>query len=309
VVAAVLEWELNMIRIANAPCSWGVIENLEGERGNYVRVLDEIRDTGYVGTELGDWGFMPTDPTILTRELNTRGLSLLASWVGARLYDPDYHEAGEKAAVRTALLLAEAGDASNLIVLGDDHSTVPIRHEKAGRIRPEHGLTEKQWETYTAGANRIAHAVKREAGLRTVFHHHAASYVETPAEIDKFLSMTDAAVLGLCFDTGHFTLGGGDAVDGLKKYADRIWHVHFKDCDLHILAQADARGWTYTDLVGQGVFCELGCGTVDFPGVMTTLNEINYDGWIVVEQDVLPGMGSPKESAARNRAYLRSIGV
>jgi inosose dehydratase len=162
---------------------------------------------------------------------------------------------------------------------------------------------------YTAGANRVAHAVKRETGLCTVFHHHAATYVETPAEVDKFLSLTDADVLGLCFDTGHFTFGGGDAIEGLEKYADRIWHVHFKDFDPAILAQADIHGWTYTDMVGKGVFCELGHGIIDFPEVRATLNDLNYDGWIVVEQDVLPGMGSPKDSAQRNRDYLFEIGL
>lgn len=298
-----------MIRIANAPCSWGVIENTPGERGGYAFVLDEMQETGYVGTELGDWGFMPTDPIQLKSELDARNLALLASWVSVRLYDPDYHDAGTDAAVRTARLLCEVGGPDSLIVLGDDHSTAPDRHKYAGRIKPEHGLAETQWAMYAAGANRVAHAVKRETGLCTVFHHHAATYVETPAEVDKFLSLTDADVLGLCFDTGHFTFGGGNAVEGLEKYADRIWHVHFKDFDPAILAQADSNGWTYTDMVGKGVFCELGQGIIDFSDVRATLNDLNYDGWIVVEQDVLPGMGSPKDSAQRNRDYLIEIGL
>ena len=55
------------IQVANAPCSWGVIENVEGERGGYARVIDEMHEAGYAGTELGDWGFMPTDPAELTQ--------------------------------------------------------------------------------------------------------------------------------------------------------------------------------------------------------------------------------------------------
>ncbi len=298
-----------MIQIANAPCSWGVIENVAGERGGYALVLDEIEQTGYVGTELGDWGFMPTDPDRLKAELERRKLKLLASWVSVRLYDPGYHAAGVESAVRTARLLAEVAGPEAIIVLGDDHSTVPARHDKAGRIRPEHGLTEKGWENYVAGAERVARSVRREAGLRTAFHHHAATYVETPAEVEKFLSMTDPAAIGLCFDTGHYSFGGGDAVRFLGQHGDRVWHVHFKDFNPHILAQADERGWSYTDLVGQGVFCELGHGAVDFPGVLRELERMAYAGWIVIEQDVLPGMGTPKESAARNRAYLRSIGL
>ncbi|VAW33412.1 Inosose dehydratase [hydrothermal vent metagenome] len=298
-----------MIKIANAPCSWGVIENIEGERGGYVRVLDEMQATGYAGTELGDWGFMPTDPAQLRQELAARQLQLLASWVSARLYDAKYHEAGVETAVRTAHLLAEVGGPNSLIVLGDDHSTVPTRHDNAGRIQPEHGLSAAEWEIYSSGANCIARAVRQETGLRTAFHHHAATFVETPTEIDTFLSLTDSDVLGLCFDSGHCALGGGDPVDLLTRHANRIWHVHFKDFDPTILEKAKVEGWTYTDMVGQGIFCELGQGNVDFPAVLATLNKLQYDGWIVVEQDVLPSMGSPKESANRNRAFLRSIGL
>jgi inosose dehydratase len=298
-----------MLGVVNAPCSWGVIENTPGERGGYAFVLDEMQETGYVGTELGDWGFMPTDPIQLKFELDARGLALLASWVSVRLYDPEFHEASTDAAVRTARLLCEVDGPDSLIVLGDDHSTVPDRHKYAGRIKPEYGLATTQWAMYAAGANRVAHAVKRETGLRTVFHHHAATFVETPAEVDKFLTLTDADVLGLCYDTGHFAFGGGNAVEGLKKYADRIWYVHFKDIEPAVLAQADAQGWTYTGMVGQGVFCELGQGSIDFSQVIDTLNDLGYDRWIVVEQDVFPGMGSPKDSAQRNRDYLIEIGL
>lgn len=298
-----------MLKVANAPCSWGVIENTPGKRGGYALVLDEIQETGFIGTELGDWGFMPTDPDQLRDELDARGLKLLASWVSVRLYDPDYHKAGIDAAVRTAQLLREVGGLDCLIVIGDDHSTIPDRHDNSGRIKPEHGLNDQGWMIYTSGACQVAEAVKRETGLRSVIHHHGATYIETPQEVEKFLSMTDPDLIGLCFDTGHYALGGGDPVGGIRQHADRIWHVHFKDFDPSIIARADEEGWGYQQMIGQGVFSELGQGNVDFPGVLSALREIDYDGWIVVEQDVLPGMGSPKDSAARNRQFLHSIGI
>ena len=105
------------------------------------------------------------------------------------------------------------------------------------------------------------------------------------------------------------TLRGGDAIAALKQYANRIWHVHFKDCDPNVVKQSQTQKWDYFESVKHGVFCELGKGDVDFPAIIRELNKQGYDGWIVVEQDVLPGMGSPKESAQRNRDYLRNIGL
>ena len=298
-----------MIKVANAPCSWGVIENTAGERGGFATVLNEMQATNYAGTELGDWGFMPTDPAALQAELAKRELQLVASWVSVRLYDPDFHAAGVEAAVNTAKLLAAVGGLDTIIVIGDDHSTVPARHDNAGRIKPEHGLTDVQWETYVAGAELVARTVREETGLRSALHQHASTYVETPAETERFLSMTDPQLVGLVYDTGHYALGGGDPLEGLRQHGDRIWHVHFKDFDRAVVARADENGWGYQQLVGQGVFPELGKGDIDFQAVAARLRELAYSGWIVVEQDVLPGMGTPKESAARNRVYLRSIGL
>lgn len=296
-------------QIANAPCSWGVIENMEGERLTYDRMLDEMQETGYTGTELGDWGFMPTGPALLAAELGKRGLALVGAWVDVNFEQPEKYAEGEYKAVRTARLLSAVGGEKAMVVLGNDHSSVPHRARYAGSIRPEHSLDEAGWKTFTDAANRIARAVCQETGLRSVFHHHCATWVEAPWEVEKFLSMTDPDVVGLCFDTGHYRFGGGDPVEGLRKHAERIWHVHFKDCSPTIAAQARTNGWLYNESIGAGVFCELGQGDVDFPAVLKQLEVMNYEGWIVVEQDVLPGMGSPKASARRNREYLRTIGV
>lgn len=298
-----------MLRVANAPCSWGVIENIEGERYDYVRVLNEIAATGYEGTELGDWGFMPTNPDKLSKELSSRNLDLLASWVSVYLHDKTKHQQSADDCVRTAKLLAEVGGTDCFIVLGNDPYTDPIRTKNSGRITPEMAMNESQWQVFADGANMIAQRVMDEAGLRTVFHHHIGTWIETPAETQRLLDMTNPDILGLVFDTGHWKFGGGDEIEGIKRHADRIWHVHFKDHDPEVARQSREQEWDGPQSVGHGVYCELGQGDVDFPGVLATLRDIKYDGWIVVEQDVLPGMGTPKESAQRNRDYIKSIGL
>lgn len=298
-----------MIKIANAPCSWGILEfDLQGQAFGFGQVLDEMQATGYAGTELGDWGFMPTDPAALRAELAARRLTLLGAFVPVALAKQEAHAAGEAQALRTARLLAETAGAEAFIVLADDNGTDPVRTQNAGRIRPEHGLGEERWAIFAEGANRIARAVQEQTGLRTVFHHHGAGYVETPAEVDQLLARTDPAVLGLCLDTGHYRLGGGDPLAGLARHAGRIWHVHFKDHSPGVAAQARAENWDYFRAVRAGLFCELGQGDVDFAAVKSTLEAQGYQGWIVVEQDVLPGLGTPRQSAQRNREFLRELG-
>jgi inosose dehydratase len=299
-----------MIKVANAPCSWGVLEfELEGETAGYEQVLKEMVETGYQGTELGDWGFMPTDPDRLRQEIHARGLTLLGAFVPVMLKDPEAHAAGVDVAVRTARLLAAVEGDLPFIVLADDNGKIPERTRNAGRVLPAHGLNESEWKIFAEGAEKVADAVKKEAGLRTVFHHHCAGYVEHPTEIDILMQMTDPALLGLCFDTGHYRFGGGDPVAGLQTYKDRIWHVHFKDCHPEVAERSRREGWDYFASVRNGIFCELGRGEVNFPLVKAELENMGYDDWIVVEQDVLPGMGKPKASARRNREYLAGIGL
>jgi inosose dehydratase len=118
--------------------------------------------------------------------------------------------------------------------------------------------------------------------------------------------------VGLVFDTGHYSYGAGGCetlLSALDRFADRIWYIHYKDCDADVLKRAAAGNWDYFEAVRQGVFCELGQGCVDFPEVTKWLRRREYSGYVTVEQDVLPGMGTPKESARRNRDYLLSIGV
>jgi len=298
-----------MFRVANAPCSWGVIEGIEGRRGAYRVVLDEMHETGYAGTELGEWGFMPTEPVQLRAELQTRGLALIGSWVSVFLHDRDLHEASARDAVRTARQLAAVGGQGSVIVLGNDPYGDPVRTLHAGRVTPALAMDDAQWDVFAAGASHVARQVRDETGLRTVFHPHIGTWVETPDETRRLMEITDPNLLGLCFDTGHWQFAGGDPVAGIREFPERIRHVHFKDCAPGVAARSRAEGWDGVSSVAHGVFCELGQGGVLFPAVRDALQAINYRGWIVVEQDILPGMGAPKDSARRNREYLASIGV
>jgi inosose dehydratase len=300
-----------MISIANAPCSWGVLEFEEKTASpGYQQVLDEIAQTGYAGTELGDWAFMPTEPRRLQEDLTARGLAMVGAFVTTRLVDSrSYNESRERAVKTARLLAAVALDTPPVIVLSDEPTAEPYRARAAGRVTPALGFPDEWWDTAAEGVGDIARAVRDEAGLRTVFHHHCATFVETPAEVDALMKRTEPDLVGLCLDTGHATFGGGSPEDLLERHRSRVWHVHFKDCEPTVASRARAEGWDYHTALRHGLFCELGEGAVDFPALLRVLERSGYDGWIVVEQDVLPAMGAPLDSARRNRQYLREIGI
>jgi inosose dehydratase len=299
-----------MIKIANAPCSWGALEfELEGKSLGFEQVLAEMVETGYAGTELGDWGFMPSTPIELNKVLSEKNLQLLGAFVPVALVKEATHPAGIELALKTAGLMFAAGYKNAFIVLADENGSVEERTKNAGRITPEMGLTDDQWQTFATGAEKVAKAVKEKYGMRTVFHHHCGGYVETPQEVAKLMELTDPNLLGLCLDMGHYAFGGGDPVKALEKYYERIWHVHFKDFDPKVGKEARENQYDYFKSVGEGVFCELGKGNVDFQTIVNILNKKGYNGWIVVEQDVLPGMGSPKKCAALNRQFIKSLGL
>jgi len=302
------------LMVGNAPCSWGTLEfdEAKGEQIQFGCMLDELVEAGYTGTELGDWGYMPTDPAALRAELDQRGLVMLGAFVPVALKHPSAHAAGIANAVKTARLLAAvAATPAPYLVLADDNGSVPERTRMAGRVTPAAGLTAAEWKVFGAGADQLAHAVYEETGLKTVFHHHCAGYVETPDEIATLLELTNPQSLGLVFDTGHYCYGAGggdcDVVAALERFGGRVWYIHCKDCEPEVARRARLEQWDYFTALRHGVFCELGKGCVDFPALLRRLRSRGYDGYVLVEQDILPGMGTPKESARRNREYLRSI--
>ena len=301
-------------KVGNAPCSWGTLEfeSAQCEQIPFDRMLDELRDTGYTGTELGDWGYMPTDAAALRAELQRRDLVMLGAFVPVALRDAAAHAPGVATAVKTARLLAAvATQPDPYLVLADNNGTDAVRTRLAGRVPADAGLSAQEWTTFARGAEQIAKTVLEETGIRTVFHHHCAGFVERPEEIARLLEMTDPKLLGLVFDTGHYVYGSGatqaDVRDGLRRFADRIWYLHLKDCDPRVARSAREQEWDYFTALRHGVFCELGKGQVDFRAVFEWIREHHYEGYVLVEQDVLPGMGSPAESARRNREYLRSL--
>ena len=264
------------IKVGNAPVSWGVMEVAGwGEQIPYRQVLDEIAEAGYTGTELGPYGYLPTEPNELMPELSARGLQLVASFVPVPLAHAERHESGYQEAMKVAHLLAQSG--ARLIVLSDEMSE--RRMAVSGCVDDSRdGMSNAQWDGAAQILTRISEAC-RELGLSAVFHHHAGSFVETPGEIARLCELTDPDLLGICLDTGHYLFGGGDPLDAVRLYGARIRHLHLKDVQLPVLEAARRDEVGFLEAVRRGVFCPLGEGAVDLKKVIQDMTAGGYSDW------------------------------
>lgn len=297
-----------MNRIASTPCSWGVLDfNLKENIPAYKQVLVEMKDAGYSGTELGQWGFLPTMAFDLREALKESKLTLVGAFVPVALQDPDRHHQGLEKALETAALMYHAGYEEALLILSDEFGSDDERTSHAGRITSEMGLSEEDWSNFISAAEMIAKEVRKQFALRTAFHPHCGGYVETPGEVETFMQGSDPSLLGLCLDTAHCTFGGGDPAEAVEKYKDRLWHVHFKDLNPRIDEEAARNSYNYFKSLEEGLFCELGKGSVDFKSIYKTLIKNHYNGWIVLEQELLPGMVLPKSLAQKNTDFIANL--
>jgi inosose dehydratase len=292
---------------ASAPDSWGVLD-YPGPSWNqsYEKMLDEMVQAGYTGTELGPYGFFPTDPTVLKPQLNKRKLKLLGSFVPVVLSDPASAGIAVEHIRKVGNLLATLK--APFLVLADAQSDV--RDHISGRVPSDGsaGLTAAQWKNVAKVVEEAAR-VANEFGLDLVFHPHVATYVETPEECERFFDVTSHTGVGLCLDTGHCVYGGGDTVFEADKFRSVLRFVHIKDVDAKVLNVARRRELTFEQAIEEKAFTIIGQGSIDFPAFFRVLAKNNYSGWMVVEQDVKFGATviPPAESIAASLKYLRGV--
>lgn len=294
-------------QFASAPDSWGVLDYPGPSwEQSYETMLDEMVLAGYAGSELGPYGFFPTDPKILQPQLEKRKLKLLASFVPVKMTDPGASKAVIERIRKVGNLLAELK--APFLVIADDQSNE--RNAFSGRAYDKDcpTLTAEQWKhmgKIVADAEKVAN----EFGLDLVFHPHVATYVETPEECELFFDATSHTNVGLCLDTGHCVYGYGDSVTEAEKYKDKLRFVHIKDCDVKVLEQARQSKWTFEEAIAHKVFTVIGQGNIDFPAFFRTLVKNGYSGWSVVEQDVTFGATPipPAQSIAASLKFLRQV--
>jgi inosose dehydratase len=293
------------IRIGNAPCSWGIEFPSDPSYPSWQSVLDQCAGAGYKGIELGPIGFMPEDPAILAPALAARGLEIIGGVVFRPFHDPAKWDEVLDAARRTCKALVAHG-AQHLVLID---SISPRRAPTAGRAAEAEQMDKAEWTAFRDRIATIAKMGSEEYGLTVGIHAHAAGFMDFEPELERLLAEVDESILKICFDTGHHSYAGYDPIAFMDRNIGRISYMHFKDIDPKVKADVVANRTDFYKACGQGIFCNLGKGDVDFPAVRQRLLEAGFEGWCTVEQDCDPSMpGTPLEDARANREYLQSIG-
>jgi inosose dehydratase len=256
-------------RLASAPVTWGVWERTIG-RDDLIpasRLLETVRDLGYRGIELGPPGYL--SPSLL----DEYGLELVGGFAPLHFADEDAFRADIPVWLDPIVEILAATGARGPVVLADAETDELI--ELAGRGGPRPAFRPDAFARVNEAAERC-----RSSGVDVVFHHHAATHVETPTEIAAFLEATD---VGICFDTGHAFVGGGDPVEIARLCGARIEHLHLKDVDGATMERVRSGELGLEQAWAEGLFCPFGAGVVDFTAVLEAIGP--FAGWVVLEQD------------------------
>ena len=293
------------IRIGNAPCSWGIEFASDPSYPTWQSVLQQCAGAGYKGIELGPIGYMPEEPEILRQELLKNDLEIIGGVVFRPFHDADKWDEVLDASKRTCEALVAHG-AEHLVLID---SISPRRAPTAGRASEAVQMDPAEWAAFRDRIATIAKMGTQDYGLTVGMHAHAAGFLDFEPELEKLLDEVSPDILKICFDTGHHSYAGYDPVAFMKRHMDRISYMHFKDIDPAVKADVVENRTDFYKACGQGIFCNLGRGDVDFPAVRQVLLDAKFEGWCTVEQDCDPSMpGTPLEDAAANREYLQSIG-
>jgi inosose dehydratase len=291
------------VRLGTAPDSWGVWFPEDPRQMPWHRFADEAVVAGYSIVELGPFGYAPTDPTTLRRELDARGLSLAGGTFGGPLHQPEAVPDLEEQVRQVGDVVGALGGDSLVLLPGS------YRGDPGGITGPR-DLTGDDWKRLVETTNRLGRLIRERFGgrLRLAFHPHADTPVEYAAQVERLLDDTDPALVGLCLDTGHYAYRDGDPVDLLRRRPDRIPYLHLKTVDAALHRRVHVEDLSFAEAVRLGICAEPPNGVIDFVAFKRQLDAVGFDGYAIVEHDLYPcAFDVPLPIARRTRDYFRSI--
>ena len=287
------------VRLGIAPIAWTNDDMTDlGSENTFEQCVSEMALAGFTGTEVGNK--YPRDTTVLKKALELRGLNVASAWFSAFLTTKPYEETKVEFIKHRDFL--HAMGAKVIVVSEQGHSVQGQVETPVFDKKPK--FTEEEWKLLADGLNKLGELAK-EKDMKIVYHHHMGTGVQTEEEVDKLMNMTDEILVYLLYDSGHLKFSGEDTISVLKKYINRIKHVHLKDIRPEVVEKVKNEKWSFLKAVREGAFTVPGDGCIDFEPIFKILDENKYEGWFVVEAEQDPAKANPLEYAIKARKYIK----
>ncbi len=283
-----------------APIGWCNDDMPElGAENTFRQIVSEMALAGFTGCEIGNK--YPSDPAVLKRELDLRGLRVASRWFSSFLLTQPLARVREAFVGELEFLAALGADRINV---SEQSYSIQGKPDVPVLEDTRYVMDDGEWDLLLGGLDSLGR-VATERGFKLCYHHHMGTVVQTARETSRMLSETDPAHVFLCYDTGHFTFAGDDPLEVLRQHAGRVGHVHLKDMRREIVDRVRAERWSFLKAVREGAFTVPGDGCVDFDPILTLLADAGYEGWLLVEAEQDPAKADPLEYAMKARAFIR----
>lgn len=285
------------VKLGIAPIAWTNDDMPDlGAENTFEQCISEMALAGFTGCEIGNK--YPKDPKVLKKALDLRHMQICNAWFSTFLTTKPYEET-EKEFIKHITFLKEMGAK----VVGVSEQGHSIQGTDLSIFDDKYIMNDEEWDKLCTGLNKLG-KVAKDMGITLTFHHHMGTVVQTAAEIDRLMENTDPELFNLLFDSGHLAYCGEDYMYVLKKYINRIKHVHLKDIRPEVIEKVKKERLSFLQGVRLGTFTVPGDGAIDFTPIFDVLSENNYEGYVLVEAEQDPAVANPFEYAVKARKYI-----
>lgn len=285
------------VKLGIAPIAWTNDDMPDlGAENTFEQCISEMALAGFTGCEIGNK--YPKDPKVLKKALDLRHMQICNAWFSTFLTTKPYEET-EKEFIKHITFLKEMGAK----VVGVSEQGHSIQGTDLSIFDDKYIMNDEEWDKLCTGLNKLG-KVAKDMGITLTFHHHMGTVVQTAAEIDRLMENTNPELFNLLFDSGHLAYCGEDYMYVLKKYINRIKHVHLKDIRPEVIEKVKKEHLSFLQGVRLGTFTVPGDGAIDFTPIFDVLSENNYEGYVLVEAEQDPAVANPFEYAVKARKYI-----
>ena len=287
------------VKLGIAPIAWTNDDMPDlGAENTFEQCVSEMALAGFTGCEVGNK--YPKDPAVLKAALDLRGLTIANQWFSSFVLSEPMEEVEKDFIAQCKFLKAVGAD-----TIGASEQSYSIQGQMHTPVfECKYVMVQKEWERFAKGMNRLGE-IADSMGMKLVYHHHMGTVVQTAAEIDKMMDMTDPDKFSLLFDSGHLAYCGEDYVEVLKRHVKRVKHVHLKDIRPDVVKKVKDEKLSFLQGVRAGAFTVPGDGCIDFAPIFDILDAAGYKGWMIVEAEQDPAKANPLEYALKAREYIR----